>query len=145
MKNKNIALAFNEESKIPSDYKECLISELDDINDGSCDNLYIGDTLDHINREEIPVFLQKVISKIKVEDGLVHIKSPDLLQTCWYTARMNLDTNKVRYILYETNRKNCYTLEEIVKIINDIENTRIVSAHYVNGYEYSISINKYEN
>lgn len=145
MKNKNIALIFNEECKIPSDYKECLISELDDINDGSCDNLYIGDTLDHINREEIPAFLQKVVSKIKVEDGLVHIKSPDLLQTCWYTARMNLDTNKVRYILYETNRKNCYTLEEIVKTINNIENTRIVNAHYVNGYEYSISVNKYEN
>lgn len=145
MKNKNIALTFNEESKIPSDYKDCLISELDDINDGSCDNLYIGDILDHIDREEITPFLQKVIGKIKVEDGLVHIKSPDLLQTCWYTARMNLDTNKVRYILYETNRKNCYTLEEIVKIINEIENTRIVSAHYVNGYEYSISISKYED
>lgn len=145
MKNKNIALIFSEECKIPSDYKECLISELDNINDGSCDNVYIGDTLDHISREEIPSFLQKVVSKIKVEDGLVHIKSPDLLQTCWYTARMNLDTNKVRYILYETNRKNCYTLEEIVKIINNIENTRIVNAHYVNGYEYSISVNKYEN
>lgn len=144
MKNNNIAIILNEECKYPSDYRDYLISDIDDIPKNSCDNLYIGDLFDYIDTNNIIDLLKQLIEKIKVEDGLLHIKAPDLLQSCWYTARMNLDINKLRYILYQTNRKNCYSLEEIVSLINSVENTEIVSAFYVNGYEYSITINKYE-
>lgn len=145
MNNKNIALIINDDCKFPSDYKEYSIAELDSIPEGSCDNLYIGDLLDYVEQDEQQDWLKKLLTKIKVEDGRLHIKAPDLLQTCWYASKMNLDMNKLRYVLYQTNRKNCYTIDEIASMINLIENARIDSASYINLYEYSITINKYEN
>lgn len=142
---KNIALVINEESKIPSDYTECLISDIDTIPAASCDNVYIGDVLDYLPEENIQIFLADVIQKINKENGMVHIKAPDILQTCWYASRMNIDINNLRYILYDTKRMRCHTLEEIVAIINSIPNTIISSTSYANGYEYSISLNTYEN
>lgn len=145
MNNKNIALIINDDCKFPSDYKEYNVDELDSIADGSCDNLYIGDLLDYIEQDKQLDLLKKLLTKIKVEIGCLHIKAPDILQTCWYASKMNLDINKLRYILYQTNRKNCYTIDEIASIVNLIENAIIGSASYVNLYEYSITVNKYEN
>lgn len=147
MKNnqKNIALIINEESKFPSDYTECLVSDMDSIPVGSCDNLYIGDILDYLAKEDIHVFLTNAMQKIRKENGSVHIKAPDILQTCWYASRMNIDIKDLRYILYDTKRTNCYTLDEIVEIVNSIPNTTINSASYANGYEYSLSLNTHEN
>lgn len=141
----NIALIINDDCRFPSDYKEHLVSDLEEIPEGSCDNIYIGDLLDYLEKDNISLMLTEIISKLKVQDGLVHIKAPDLLQTCWYASRMNIDINNLRYILYETHRKNCHTIDEIISMIQSTENTSVVSASYINGYEYSITINKYEN
>jgi len=141
----NIALISNDECKIPSDYTGHLISDIEKLAEGSCDNLYVGDMLDYIASENLDIVFTELLKKIKVEDGLMHIKAPDILQTCWYASRMNLETTKLRYILYHTKRKNCYSMEEMISTILSIPNSKIVNAHYVNGYEYSITVNKYED
>jgi hypothetical protein len=145
MKKNNIALILNEEDKYPSDYNEHFVSEIEKIPTGSCDNVYVGDIFDRIEQEHISSMLKNIVEKVKIEDGLVHIKSPDILQLSWYTSRMNLDVHRLRYVLYQTNRKNCYTLEEMIDMILSVPNIGIVNAHYENGYEYSITINRYEN
>jgi len=118
----NIALISNDECKIPSDYTGHLISDIEKLAEGSCDNLYVGDMLDYIASENLDIVFTELLKKIKVEDGLMHIKAPDILQTCWYASRMNLETTKLRYILYHTKRKNCYSMEEMISTILSIPN-----------------------
>lgn len=141
---KNIALILSEDCIFPSDYQEVLMDNIEEIADHSCDNLYIGDILDYYPTSEFKNILDIISKKVRVEDGCVHIKSPDLLQACWYASKMNLDVNKLRYILYETNRKTCYTLDEMVELLNTVEEITILSASYINGYEYQITFNRYE-
>lgn len=145
MKNqKNIALIINEDCNFPADYKEHLIEEIDELQDHSCDNIYVGDLLDYLEKETTEDLIKKIFAKNKIQDGRIHIKAPDIMQTCWYASRMNLDITQLRYILYHSRRKNCYTVDEIISIINSIDGVIIESASYVNGYEYSITISTHE-
>lgn len=141
--SKDIALVISEDAIHPSTYKEHLFSELDELNNNSCDSIFLGDLFDYINIDDFMSILNSIIDKVKT-NGLIHIQAPDIFQLCWYAARMNLDLSKLRYILYENKRKTSYTFDEMISVLENIENIKITTASYSNGYEYSISVQKNE-
>lgn len=142
-KNNNISILINEDIESPAGYKVYEVEDLENIKEESCDNIYIGDLLDYYNVNNLPNLVDSIIAKIKT-DGKLLIKAPDLLQLSWYTCKLNLDLNKLRYILYETNRKACYTLDEIIDALNHIDTVTVDTANLTNGYEYSIVVCKNE-
>ena len=141
MKNNNIALLINEEIEYPNEYKIHLAKDIDEIEDASCDDIYLGDTLDYVPINDSVMFLQKAVKKLKVS-ACLHIKAPDILQLCWYTVKMNLDLPKLRYILFGNKREHCLSLDECLTIITDVDNVDVESTTYCNIYEYAITIKK---
>lgn len=141
MNNNNIAILVNDGIDYPDGYELCLADKLDTLENNSCDNIYLADTLDYLSIDKTIEFLEQVISKLK-RLGALHIKAPDLLQLCWYATRMNIDLAKLRYIIFDTKRKNCYSIDECILLLNDIKNLTVESIVYCNGYEYSITAKK---
>lgn len=140
---KDIALIINEDTQYPDSYSEHELSDIEQIDNNSCDNIFIGDLLDYIPPKDFEDTLNSIVDKTKT-DGLIHIQAPDIFQVCWFGARMNLSMDKLRYILYENQRGFCHTFDEMISLVNKIKNTKIDMASYTNGYEYSISIKKHE-
>lgn len=125
----------------PDGYKVYLADKLDTLENNSCDNIYLADTLDYFSIDKTLEFLEQVVSKLK-RLGDLHIKAPDLLQLCWYSTRMNIDLAKLRHIIFDTKRKSCYGIDECILLLNDIKNLTVESTAYCNGYEYSITAKK---
>lgn len=140
---KDIALLIHEESEYPSNYTEHDLSEIETLADNSCDNIFIGDILDYIPPKDFNNTLDNIVSKTKT-NGLIHIQAPDIFQLCWLASRMNLNIDKLRYILYDNQRGICHTFDEMIDLLNTTANIKIDTASYTNGYEYSISIKKHE-
>jgi len=140
--NKNIAILIDEEIEYPKDYQCYLIDDITEIKT-EYENIYIGDLIDYIPINQVKETLQEIIDKL-VKNGRLSIKGPDILQLCWYCSKLNLDVNKFRYIVYQTGRKSCYSMDEIILILSNIPGISIESASYVNLYEYSIVVNKNE-
>lgn len=140
---KNIAILVDEEIEHPKDYRYYCVSEIDDLN-SKYENIYIGDLLDYLPQNQIQEIVNKISDKLE-DNGQIHIKSPDILQMCWYCAKFNLDLSKFRYIIYQTGRKFCYTLDEIVLLFSKIDKMKVETASYINAYEYSITVTKHES
>lgn len=136
----NIAVLVHEKADHPKDYTIIALDKIQDMNE-QYDNIYIGDVIDYIDTANILDLLVHLTTKL-TDNGHIHIKAPDLLQLCWYASRMNIDLAKIRYVLYDTGRRHCYTMDEIAFMLNQIQNISIVNACYVNGYEYSLTIQK---
>lgn len=136
---KNLALIINDEIEYPDNYDSTLLSDIDSIPNHFCENLYIGDLLDYLNPKDLEQTLDKIISKAQ-KNSEIHIKAPDILQLCWYSARLNMPLHKFRYITYATGRFGCYSMDEILLLLSEKKNISIVSATYCNGYEYAITI-----
>ena len=140
-KNQDISILMSEDLESPEGYKKYEINDLENIKEESCDNIYIGDLFDYFEIRALPELIDTIISKIK-QNGRLLIKAPDILQLSWYTCRLNLELSKLRYILYDTNRKACYSLDEILNVFSSINAIDIETAYIINGYEYSILVSK---
>lgn len=140
MRTKNIAILIDQEIEYPKDYIFCSLSDLENLKT-EYDNIYIGDLIDYLPKDNIKEVLQEILDKI-LPNGQLHIKGPDIFQLCWYCAKSNLELSKFRYIIYENGRKSCYTVDEIILLINNIVHIQIDSISYVNGYEYSATVTK---
>ena len=138
---KNIAILTSEEIEYPKDYRFYSIQEIEKIENNKYDNIYIGDLIDYLSSNMVTNILQNILNKLK-DNGKIHIKAPDILQLCWYCSKLQLDLTKFRYVVYQTGRKSCYSIDEIILVLKNISGIEIESASYTNGYEYSITANK---
>jgi len=134
----NIAILINSDIDRPNNYDKCNFSDIDSLDNQSCENIYIGDLLDYIVPNDLESTISKIISKAQI-GGQLHIKAPDILQLSWYVSRLNLSLTKFRYVVYDTGRASCYSMDEILTVLAQEKNLRIVSATYTNGYEYAIT------
>jgi len=135
---KNIAILIDEEIEHPKDYRYHSLDELENLPDSQYENIYIGDLLDYIPPDQIQELLAKISKKL-AKDGKLNIQGPDILQMCWYCSKFNLDISKFRYIIFQTGKKICYTLDEVVSMVSTTD-LKIESASYINAYEYSIMV-----
>jgi uncharacterized membrane protein len=140
---KNIAILIDEEIEYPKDYQCYTLNDLSSIQQ-EYENIYIADLIDYLSADKIKSTLEDIVSKL-TSNGKLHIKAPDILQLCWYCSKLHLDLSKFRYIIYQTGRKSCYSMDEILLILNSIAGTKIELASYINAYEYSITIIKHES
>lgn len=139
---KNIAILIDEEIEYPKDYQCYIVSDISTLKTGY-ENIYIGDLIDYLPPDQINSKLIEIIDKL-VQNGKLHIKGPDILQLCWYCSKLNLDLSKFRYIIYQTGRRSCYSMDEMILILSDLPGIKIESSAYTNAYEYSITVIKYE-
>jgi hypothetical protein len=139
---KNIAILIDEEIEYPKDYQCYIVSDISTLKTGY-ENIYIGDLIDYLPPDQIHSKLIEIIDKL-VQNGKLHIKGPDILQLCWYCSKLNLDLSKFRYIIYQTGRRSCYSMDEMILVLSDLPGIKIESSSYTNAYEYSITVIKYE-
>lgn len=140
--SKNIAILIDKDIEYPEDYNYYLLEDIDNLSSDH-ENIYIGDLLDYVAESRVVETLNNIVDKLE-KHGRLHIKGPDILQLCWYVSRLNMDLLKFKNILYENGRISCNSLDEVVVILGQIPGIKIESASYVNAYEYSITIGKYE-
>jgi len=139
---KNIAILIDEEIEYPKDYQCYIVSDISTLKT-DYENIYIGDLIDYLPPDQINSKLIEIIDKL-VQNGKLHIKGPDILQLCWYCSKLNLDLSKFRYIIYQTGRRSCYSMDEMILVLSDLPGIKIESSSYTNAYEYSITVIKYE-
>ena len=135
-----IFVSTYETPNYPSGFEPVIYQELDNIDDGALDEIFITDLLDNFPDYILSKTLESICYKLKI-GGILHIQSLDFEQFNWYVASRALDLNN-KNMLYD-NRSNVQTMSSIEKLLNDSKiNIKIITKKYMNGIEYYFKIEK---
>jgi predicted SAM-dependent methyltransferase len=114
-------------------------SEINTINNNSCEQIYIGDLLDYLNYNEAMVILDILVDKLALS-GSICIQSADLFLLCSAVVFNDIDQQVSKLVLFN-NKKTIYNMSEIQTELNN-RNLEIVEKKYINIFEYYIKASK---
>lgn len=137
-KNKIFFSAYDT-SNIPSGYALEYINDINNIKNNTIDEIFLKDIIGSYEDDDIIYFFKEIITKLRSK-GIIYIQDIDIEQFCLYLSNKAIHIND-KYLLYR-NRRNIFSLSQILKILKDIDNISIKQINFVNGYEFYIMVEK---
>ena len=134
----NVSIFCHDEIDIPNT-ENVNIEKIDSLEDGSIENLYLNDCLDHIppvDHSQLLLQIHNVLS----DNGLLYIQGPDLKQTMIATVFNKINIQLAQMLLY--NKRTFSHTAQNIKDILESNNYIIISQKYINIFEYHFIFKK---
>ena len=134
----NVSIFCHDEIDIPN-AENVNIEKIDSLEDGSIENLYLNDCLDHIppvDHSQLLLQIHNVLS----DNGLLYIQGPDLKQTMIATVFNKINIQLAQMLLY--NKRAFSHTTQNIKDILESNNYITISQKYINIFEYHFIFKK---
>jgi hypothetical protein len=124
---------------LPVGTKFVSASDIETVQDNSCEEIYIADLLDYVNYNEAMIILDDLVRKISLGGTLI-IQSADLFLLSSAITFNDIDQQIAKMVLFN-NKKTIYNLQEIESELKN-RNLDILEKKHINIFEYYIKATK---
>lgn len=109
----------------PENENEIHVSEVDQLVDGSIDEIIVNDTLDFVeNRVE---GMTKLVSKLAY-GGVIHFRGLEIFEFCRQIYLVALPMQDINTQLYKDGRASCDSIVGVVQLVQDLGLTVIIKS-----------------